>query len=132
MSNLFERIKQTIQKLKPAPEAPEPAPPAPAPSEVTVPPGVQTEEALQRAGFLQHAQVVAILRNSGRRKTLVSLLYHDKWRYVEPYSLRPAKQGTLFYGHDMTANNTHSYYIHKIQQAQLTDIPFSPRWVVEL
>jgi hypothetical protein len=131
MSNLYERIKQTIQKLKPAPEAPEPIG-TPAPEQVTVPLGVQPEQAIEKAGFLQHAQMVSVIRNSAQRKTLVSIRYHDRWRYVEPYSLRPGKQGVLFYGHDMTANDTHSYYIHKIQEVSLTDIPFSPRWMVEI
>jgi predicted DNA-binding transcriptional regulator YafY len=122
MGNLFSRIKDTIQKFKPSlapiPEAPAAEPEAPEP--------------VKRMLYITEANIMHIIRESAQHRRLIQVLYNNVIRYVEPYSFRQGKQGALFYGHDLTRNGTRSYYISKIQEVQPTDIPFNPRWFVEI
>jgi len=124
MSGLFSRIKQTIQRFKPSlAPIPEPAVEEPEPSEPTP---------VKRVSYVTEANIMHVIRESSRHRLLIQVLYSNIWRYVEPYSFRQGKQGALFYGHDLTRNNTRSYYIHRIQEVKPTDIPFNPRWFVEI
>ena len=130
MGNLFDRIKQTVRQLRP-PKLP---------GEVTEGYQEYLEEtdaaesatAFPRAGYLQEAEANAIIRDAAAKRLLVYMEYNGTWRYVEPYSFKQGKEGLLFFGHDQTRNDTRSYYLHKITQIQLTDIPFNPRWMIEI
>lgn len=130
MGRLFDRIKATVKKLRlprlpiykkePLPEEDE----ALSPEELGRP--------VEKAGYLQDAQMVSIIRKAAREYSLVYILYGGVWRYVEPYSFRQGRHGLLFFAHDLFRNDTRSYYIHRVQELQSTDIPFNPRWMVDL
>jgi len=128
MGNLYDRIKNTIRSLLRLPT-----------KEVKEEPvewaGEQTDVApvaLPKAGYLQEAQAVSIIRKAAHNRLLVNLQYSGQFRYVEPYSFRQGKFGLLFFGHDLLRNDTRSYYINKIESVELTDIPYNPRWYVEI
>jgi len=127
MGNLFDRIKDTITKFKPQlstiPEI-SPAVEEQAPALEQAP--------IKRVSYITEASIMHVIRESAQHRLLVQVLYNNVWRYVEPYSFRNGKQGALFYGHDLVRNGTRSYYINKIQEAQPTDIPYNPRWFVEI
>lgn len=128
MAGLFERIKSVVRKLK-LPSIPF-FKRAPVPEEE-----VEAEELrkpVERATYLQEAQIVSIIRKAARTRFLVNVLYANVWRLAEPYSFRMGKHGLLFYAHDLSRNGTRSYYIHRIQEIQSTEIPFNARWMVEL
>lgn len=129
MSSLYDRIKQTVQNIRPP----------------KLPYEVQEEElewreeetgtpdvAMPKAGYLQEASAVAIIRKAAKHRLLVYMNYDGQWRQVEPYSFRHGKEGTLFFGHDLLRNNTRSYYVSKIEEVRMTDIPYNPRWYVEI
>jgi predicted DNA-binding transcriptional regulator YafY len=125
MGNLYERIKQTIQKFKPALK------PIEEPT-VTEEAKEEVPQPVRRAEYLSDANMVYIIRQASAKRHLVYLLYNNMWRYVEPYSFRQGEFGTLFYGHDLLRNGTRSYYINRIQELQSTIIPYAPRWFVEI
>lgn len=128
MGNLFDRIKNVIKKLTPyLPFYKK----EPLPEEETTD-VEELQKQVDRADYLDDAKMVHLIRKAARNVILVKLLYANVWRLVEPYSFRQGTYGLLFYGHDMTRNGTRSYYIHRIQQLELTNIPFNPRWVIEL
>ncbi|MCK5611405.1 hypothetical protein KAR91_56565 [Candidatus Pacearchaeota archaeon] len=89
-------------------------------------------EPIRRATYLDEAEMMHIIRQSAQRRTLLWMLYNNQWRHVEPYSFRDGKQGLLLYGHCLIHNDTHSFYVHRIQELQLTDVPFNPRWYIEI
>jgi predicted DNA-binding transcriptional regulator YafY len=124
MAKLFDRIKDTIQKFKP-----QLAPIPDAKVEEVEPSEV---EPIKRVSYVTEASMMHAIREAAQHRQLIQLLYNNIWRYVEPYSYRQGKQGALFYGHDLTRNGTRSYYIHKIQEIKHTDIPYNPRWFVEI
>ena len=134
MSNLFGRIKDTIQKLKSVADQPVPAPPGtePVSFEVVVDefrhPTLRPED----FNYVGLAEMASTIRKAGMTRFLLYMLYNGKFRHVEPYSFRRGKQGLLFFGFDIQANDMRSFYLTKIQQLKMTDIPFSPRWVIEL
>lgn len=130
MGNLFDRIKSVVKKLR-LPKLPfftrEPLPEEDA--------GLSPEELakpVERATYLEEAQMVAIIRKAARERRLVNILYSNQWRLAEPYSFRQGRYGLLFFAHDLHRNGTRSFYIHRTQELQSTDIPFNPRWMVEL
>lgn len=129
MAGLFERIKSVVRKMK-LPKLPffkkEPLP------EEEVTEVEELKKPVERATYLQEAQIIAIIRKAARRRTLVKILYANVWRLAEPYSFRQGRFGLLFFAHDLYRNGTRSYYIHRTQEIQMTDIPFNPRWLVEL
>lgn len=132
MGNLFDRIKDTVQKLKPQrlPDfKEEPGVPGEAPPGEAVEPAPPPTEPME---YLAEAGMVSTIRKAAQNRYLLYMLYNNTWRHVEPYSFRGGKQGQLLYGHCLIHNDTHSFYVHKIQDLQLTDIPFSPRWMVEI
>lgn len=134
MPNLFGRIKDVVQKLKSVADQPVPAPPDTeavsfeAVVEEFQHPTLRPED----FNYVGLAEMAATIRKAGMTRFLVYMLYNNKFRYVEPYSFRRGKKGLLFFGHDIQANDIRSFYLLKISQLKMTDIPFSPRWVIEL
>jgi predicted DNA-binding transcriptional regulator YafY len=126
MGNLFERIKQTIQKIKPT---------LATPLQPIQEPAVVEEEAApiaKQQAYINQASITHIIRQAARHRLLVQVYYNNMWRYVEPYSFRQGKSGSLFYGHDLMRNGTRSYSLNKILEVKPTTIPFNPRWFIEI
>jgi predicted DNA-binding transcriptional regulator YafY len=126
MGTLFSRIKETIQKLKPT---------LATPLQPIQEPAVIEEEAPEPAipqAYINQAGIMHIIRQSARHRLLVQVYYNNVWRYVEPYSFRAGKSGSLFYGHDLIRNGTRSYALGKIAEVKPTTIPFNPRWFIEI
>ena len=129
MATLYDRIRQTIDKLKPA------LPVAPTLQPITAPVDIEepeVQETVKRLGYITEASISHTIRQAARHKLLVQVFYNNVWRYVEPYSFRQGKLGTLFFGHDLARNATRSYYLHRIHELRPTSIPFNPRWFVEI
>jgi len=129
MAGLFERIKSVVRKLK-LPKLPffqkEPLP------EEETTEVEELKKPVERATYLQEAEIVTLIRRAARKRVLVKILYSNVWRLAEPYSFRQGRFGLLFFAHDLARNGTRSYYVHRTQEIQMTDIPFNPRWMVEL
>ena len=138
MSTLFSRIRETVQKLKPTIQQPVPevAPAPPGTEPITFESVVEefTYPGLTREDFdyISFAEMAATIRKGGLNRLLLYMLYKNKWRHIEPYSFRRGKEGILFFGFDIQANDTRSFYLHRIEQMKLTEIPFAPRWLIEL
>ena len=131
MGRLFERIKETIQKLTPSRAVPEIPAPVPGDEEVKdlyEPVDIEREV----SGYLDQAAIVNLLRDSAQKRVLVHMRYNNQWRHVEGYSFRPGKHGLFYFGHCLIHNDTHSFYVHRVQGLQQTQIPYSPRWTIEL
>jgi len=127
--SLYDRIKETVNKLKPALVTQPALQPIKEPIEIEEP---DVPEPIRHASYINEASIVYAIRQAARHRLLVQVYYNLVWRYVEPYSFKQGKLGTLFYGHDLTRNSTRSYYIHKIAELKGTDIPFNPRWFIEI
>lgn len=78
-----------------------------------------------------------IIANAASHLHTVSLTYTDakgqtSMREVEPYSLRPGKEGsTRFFGFDVTKQAIRGFRMDRINGVQLTGNSFVPKWVVE-
>ena len=76
------------------------------------------------------------IRAAGRRLLLLRMKYHGQPRNVEPYSIRDGRgaDGTdLFYAWCYKDNALESFRLDRIEDIQITNIPFKPRndWPVE-
>lgn len=74
-----------------------------------------------------------LILQSGRNRLLLKITYSDVERLIEPYSWRNNNTGVLLLNaYDLVRDSNRSFYLDKIQNAELTDISFEPRWDIEL
>lgn len=63
----------------------------------------------------------------------VNLQYQGSWRLIEPYSLRRTSEGNiLLYAVKHDSGEPRSYRIDRIQGIEISEVPFVPRYLVEL
>ena len=131
---LFDRIKEVVHKMTSPQGLPQIAPDW-EPGVPGEPPPEDAPLKLQEMSleeWSQQAGVVGTIRTAAKRRTLIMLTYNGVQRHVEAYSFRTGRHGVLFYGYCRIHNEIHSFYLHRIDAVELTDIPYSPRWYVEL
>jgi len=78
------------------------------------------------------------IRYGARNRLCVEIRYDNVSRVVEPYSLRTKRTGNLLlYAHELTRGGVQTgtikaYMVADIQSARITEMPFRPRYAVEL
>jgi len=74
-----------------------------------------------------------IIRFAAANHLCVDLTYKKSRRLIEPYSLRRTKDGNLLLHAIRHDNGEHrAYRIDRIENASLTEIPFVPKYAIEL
>jgi predicted DNA-binding transcriptional regulator YafY len=127
-NNLFERIKQTIDRFSatlPAYKQPKPLPPEPQPEEVY---GYTERE----IGYIPHAEMMSAIIKAARTQRLLYIRYNGKWRHIEPYELKNGKRGSMIWAWCLIDNEIHTFYIFKTQEMHLTDVPFTARFPIKI
>jgi len=86
------------------------------------------------AGNIQ--EIKARIAAAGRRMVMLRMKYHGQPRNVEPYSIRDGRAsdgGDLFYGWCHKDDALESFRLDRIEDIQITNLPFMPRngWPVE-
>lgn len=81
-----------------------------------------------------HSSVpLEIIRFAAANRLCVDLAYQGTRRAIEPYSLRRTRDGHLvLYATKHETGEARSYRVDRIQGAQVTQIPFTPRYMIEL
>lgn len=73
------------------------------------------------------------VRFAGANRLCVQLLYSEKRRLVEPYSLRRTKEENLvLYAYERDSAQIKAFRVDRIEGIEVTNTPFVPRYVVEL
>lgn len=73
------------------------------------------------------------IRFAAANRLCVNLAYQGSWRLIEPYSLRRTKDGNLLlYAVKHQTEEDRSYRVDRIQNAKVTETPFTPKYAVEL
>ena len=73
------------------------------------------------------------IRFAATNRLCVNLAYQGTWRLIEPYSLRRTGDGNLLlYAVKHNTREDRSYRVDRIQNAQVTDTPFTPKYAIEL
>ena len=78
------------------------------------------------------------IRYAARNRLCAQVAYHGVQRLVEPYSLRHAKTGnTLLYVYERqrglsVGGGIKAFKVHEIESAKVSEMPFTPRYSVEL
>lgn len=88
--------------------------------------------AIPPAGPLDMATTLDNIHAAGRRLLQLDITYNGTQRLVEPYSMRLKSTGQLFFGYCSIHGCIHSFRLERIQAIRVTDIPYTPRWPVEL
>jgi hypothetical protein len=82
-----------------------------------------------------NAEKMFRIQQAGQQGVLLWMRYNGQYRNVEPYSYRyrdadyPSEP--LFFGWCFKDKKIEAFKIRKIQDIQVTDTPFAPRWTVE-
>jgi hypothetical protein len=110
------------------------APPGPA----AAPIGTGEQVVRPPAGFLRHqglagSSFLELVRFTGANRLCVDLDYGGTSRRIEPYSLRRTLDGNIvLYAVRVDNGEPRSYRVDRIQGVRVTDVPFVPRYTVEL
>jgi predicted nucleotidyltransferase component of viral defense system len=73
------------------------------------------------------------IRFAAANRLCVNLHYQNKYRLIEPYSLRRTQKGNiLLYALRHVTNEWRAYRVDRIQGADITQTPFVPKHAVEL
>jgi len=74
-----------------------------------------------------------VIRFAAANRLCVDLTYSGTHRLIEPYSLRQTRDGNLLlYAVKHNMGEDRSYRTDRIQRSEVTKIPFTPRYAVEL
>lgn len=74
-----------------------------------------------------------IIRYAAANRLCVDLTYQGSRRLIEPYSLRRTREGNLLlYAVKHDTREDRSYRVDRIQVAEVTKVPFTPKYVIEL
>ncbi len=84
----------------------------------------------------------ARIGQAGRLGVLLLLKYNGVWRHCEPYSFRvrdlktkknqAPRKAEFFFGYCRLHDEIHAFRMERIEGVYITDIKFTPRWVVEV
>uniref|UniRef100_UPI00404927A4 WYL domain-containing protein n=1 Tax=Gelidibacter sp. TaxID=2018083 RepID=UPI00404927A4 len=75
--------------------------------------------------------------DAGKNLKTILIEYAEKdgsnegWREVEPYSFREKSGVEYFYGFDIKKNGIRGFIIDSINDIQITNNSYTPRWEVE-
>lgn len=73
------------------------------------------------------------IRFAAVNRLCVDLVYQGSRRLIEPYSLRRTRDGNLLlYAVKHDTREGRSYRVDRIQGAEITKVPFTPKYVIEL
>ena len=103
----------------------------------SIPFGRQAIDATWRPPAMAQAWQVPIplerIRFAAANRLCVNLHYQNKYRLIEPYSLRRTQEGNiLLYALRHETNQWRAYRVDRIQGAEITQTPFIPKHAVEL
>lgn len=103
--------------------------------EKLVPAGIIAGDIFQvgRAGyFIGEISELNKIQFSAANRVCIKLRFNDKLRIVEPLSFRISKGNRLFYGYERDAGHVKAYSISKIQSVEITNIPYTEKYPVEI
>jgi predicted nucleotidyltransferase component of viral defense system len=73
------------------------------------------------------------IRFAAANRLCVELIYQGSSRLIEPYSLRRTRDGNLLlFAVKSETGEDRSYRVDRVQGARVTEVPFAPRYLVEL
>lgn len=82
---------------------------------------------------LKSGAPLEVVRFAAANRLCVNLGYLNKYRLIEPYSLRKTRVGNiLLYAVKRESGEIRAYRVDRIQKVQISQEPFSPRYAVEL
>ncbi len=72
---------------------------------------------------------------AGKQRCIISILYNNDKRLVEPYSFRYKGGVEYFYGYNLSGGTSslgiRSFILSKIQSVDITEKNYIPRWPIE-
>lgn len=82
--------------------------------------------------------IIDTIKQSARDRKVLKIIYREKdgtsegWRYVEPYSFSHDHGEDGFFAWDISKGGIRRFSIDRINDAQITDETYNPRYEVEI
>ena len=82
--------------------------------------------------------ILETIKQSAREKKVLKIIYQEKdgssegWRYVEPYSFSHDDGEDGLFAWDIRKDGIRRFSIDRIEDAQITDETYSPRYEIEI
>jgi predicted nucleotidyltransferase component of viral defense system len=126
LDSLLDRLDEILGWI----DAPRPLPPALEPVRLAA---GQTRVALRGGNYWGGGQRLEQVRFAGANRLMIEFMYHGKLRLAEPYSFRRKHTGNLLlYAWERGGTTIKSFNTAEMGALRLTDVPFTPRFLVEL
>ena len=83
-------------------------------------------------------QILETIKQAARAKRVLKIIYIEKngtsedWRYIEPYSFRQFEEDMGLFAWDRGKEGIRLFMVNRIQNAEITDIEYSPRYPIEI
>ncbi|MFA6307135.1 MAG: WYL domain-containing protein [Patescibacteria group bacterium] len=82
--------------------------------------------------------IIETIKQAAREKKVLKIIYREKdgtsegWRYVEPYSFSHDNGEDGFFAWDASKGGIRRFSIDRINDAQVTDETYNPRYGIEI
>jgi len=83
-------------------------------------------------------QILETIKQAAKERRVLRIIYIEKdgtpegWRYVEPYSFKEFDEGIGLFGWDRGKEGIRLFMVNRIQNAEITEIEYSPRYPIEI
>ena len=79
------------------------------------------------------SDLIERIQFAAANRVCMHLTYKNKRRTVEPYSFRKSREGArLFYGYEREVGHAKCYRLDRFGSVSVTNIPFTPRYRIEI
>ncbi len=77
--------------------------------------------------------IIQKIQFAAANRVCVKLTYSGKERTIEPLSFRKARDGNrLFYGHERESGHAKAFFLNRIQDVTVTNLPYTEKYPVEI
>jgi predicted DNA-binding transcriptional regulator YafY len=85
-----------------------------------------------------YTQIIQKIKDAVRQRKVLKIIYteldgtNEGWRSVEPYSFHGGGVKAALFAWDRGKNGIRRFILERIQQAEITDETFNPRFQIEI
>jgi len=82
--------------------------------------------------------VINTIKQAAHGRKVLKIIYVEKdgtsegWRYIEPYSLTDGESGEALFAWDKDKNGIRRFIVDHIQEAEITEQTYQPKYAIEI
>jgi len=82
--------------------------------------------------------IINTIKQAAHERRVLKIIYIEKdgtsegWRYIEPYSFTDGESSQALFAWDIDKNGIRRFIINRIQEAEITEKEYQPRYAIEI